>query len=163
LSIVADRPIFLFLGWAGHALHWLLIATIGLGFARLLFLCGLALKDARDEALRKPPSVDTPPLVSVLIPAFNEAEVIAASVDRILESSYANLEVIVIDDGSSDGTSEIVRQRFGNDARVTLITILNSGKATAVNTGLARTRGEIVVALDADTQFEAETISRLTR
>ena len=163
LSVVAARPVFLFLGWAGHAMHWLLVATIALGFARLFFLCGLALKNARDEARRRAPAFATQPLVSVLIPAFNEANVIGASVERILASSYGNLEVIVVDDGSSDGTSEVVRRRFGRNERVTLITIANSGKATAVNTGLARARGEIVVALDADTQFEVETISRLTR
>jgi cellulose synthase/poly-beta-1,6-N-acetylglucosamine synthase-like glycosyltransferase/peptidoglycan/xylan/chitin deacetylase (PgdA/CDA1 family) len=163
LAVVADRPIFLLLGLTGHALHWLLLATIALGFARLLFLCGLAVKNAYDESHRRAPSFETPPLVSVLIPAFNEATVIGVAVDRILANSYPNLEVIVIDDGSSDATSEVVRQRCGHNSRVTLITIANSGKATAVNTGLARARGEIIVALDADTQFEPETISRLTR
>src|SRR5262249_26958915 len=146
LAVVADRPIFLFLGFAGHALHWLLLATIALGFARLLFLCGLALKNSWDESRRRAPAAETLPLVSVLIPAFNEANVIGASVDRILASSYPNLEVIVVDDGSSDGTSEVVQERCGGNSRVTLITIANSGKATAVNTGLARARGEIIVA-----------------
>ncbi len=163
LAVVADRPIFLLLGLTGHALHWLLLATIALGFARLLFLCGLAVKNAYDESRRHVLSFEIPPLVSVLIPAFNEATVIGMAVDRILASSYPNLEVIVIDDGSSDATSDVVRQRCGHNSRVTLITIANSGKATAVNTGLARARGEIIVALDADTQFEPETISRLTR
>ena len=163
IAVVADRPIFLILGWTGHALHWLFLATIALGFARLLFLCGLAMKNARDESLRRIPSFETPPLVSVLIPAFNEANVIGVSVDRILASTYPNLEVIVVDDGSTDGTSEVVRERCGHNSRVSLITIANSGKATAVNTGLARSRGEIIVALDADTQFQPETISQLTR
>ncbi|MBI1213857.1 MAG: glycosyltransferase [Alphaproteobacteria bacterium] len=162
-EVVAARPIFLFLGWLGHTLHWLVLATIGLGFARLIFLCGLALRNAYIESRRRVPAFEIQPLVSVLIPAFNEANVIGFSIDRILASSYPNLEVIVIDDGSTDTTSEIVRQRCGDNSRVTLITIANSGKATAVNTGLARARGEIVVALDADTQFEPETISRLTR
>jgi cellulose synthase/poly-beta-1,6-N-acetylglucosamine synthase-like glycosyltransferase len=163
LGVVAARPIFLFLGWFGHTLHWLVLATIGLGFARLIFLCGLALTNAYKESRRQAPPFETEPLVSVLIPAFNEANVIGSSVERILASSYTNLEVIVIDDGSADATSDVVRQLCTNHARVTLITIANSGKATAVNTGLARARGDIVVALDADTQFEPDTISRLTR
>jgi peptidoglycan/xylan/chitin deacetylase (PgdA/CDA1 family)/spore germination protein YaaH len=163
IAVVANRPIFMFLGFAGHTLHWLLVATIALGFARLLVLCGLALKNSFDEARRRAPVIGTAPLVSVLIPALNEAKVIGASVDRVLASSYPNLEVIVIDDGSSDGTSSVVSQRFGHNSRVTLITIANSGKATAVNTGLTRARGEIIVALDADTQFQPETISQLTR
>ncbi len=163
LAVVADRPMFLILGLGGHFLHWLFLATITLGFARLAFLCGLALKNSRDEARRQAPAFETPPLVSVLIPAFNEASVIGISVDRILASTYPNLEVIVVDDGSSDATSDMVQRRCGHNSRVSLITIPNSGKATAVNTGFARSRGEIIVALDADTQFQPETISQLTR
>ncbi len=162
-AVVADRPIFLILGLTGHALHWMFLATIALGFLRLLFLCGLALANARQEARRRAPAFEIPPLVSVLIPAFNEARVIGAAIDRILASTYPNLEVIVVDDGSSDGTSDIVRARCGHNSRVSLIAIPNSGKATAVNTGFARSRGEIIVALDADTQFEPDTISELTR
>ena len=56
-----------------------------------------------------------------------------------------------------------MRERFGADPRVTLITTANGGKARAVNTGLERSHGEVVVALDADTQFEPDTIAKLTR
>ena len=164
LAMYVDRPIFLTLGWFGHALHWTVLTTIALGFARLLFLCGLGLKSYFDDRRRQAPAEpQVQPLVSVLIPAFNEEKVIAESVARILESRHANLEVIVIDDGSKDRTSDVVRARFGGDARVTLITIENSGKAAAVNTGLARARGDVVIALDADTQFEPDAISKLIR
>jgi len=84
-------------------------------------------------------------------------------VEGILESYHATLEVIVIDDGSTDGTSDVVRERFGSDPRVALITVRNGGKARAVNMGLASSHGEVVVALDADTHFEPDTIARLTR
>jgi len=69
----------------------------------------------------------------------------------------------VIDDGSTDGTSDAVRTEFEGDSRVTLITARNGGKARAINLGLARADGDVVVVLDADTQFEPSTVSRLVR
>jgi cellulose synthase/poly-beta-1,6-N-acetylglucosamine synthase-like glycosyltransferase len=99
----------------------------------------------------------------VLIPAFNEAKVVAASVARILDSRHVKLEVIVIDDGSTDGTSEIIRDCFAGESRVRLLALPNGGKARAINAGLALATGEVVVALDADTHFEPDTIARLAR
>ena len=99
----------------------------------------------------------------MLIPCFNEAKVIAASVARILNSSWTRLEVLVLDDGSTDGTSEEVERAFGGDPRVQLLRFQNGGKARALNRGLALATGEVVVALDADTQFPTDTIGRLAR
>ena len=101
--------------------------------------------------------------VTVLIPAFNEEKVIVSTVERILASDYRELEVLVIDDGSKDHTAYIVRSHFMRDRRVGVISIPNGGKANALNVGLSNARGEVVVALDADTQFNADTISRLVR
>jgi cellulose synthase/poly-beta-1,6-N-acetylglucosamine synthase-like glycosyltransferase len=81
----------------------------------------------------------------------------------LLGSDYPNLEVIVIDDGSTDGTSDVVSSRFRHDARVALLTGPNGGKANAINTGLRQARGEVIVALDADTPFEPNTVSKLVR
>src|SRR5262249_19111282 len=107
------------------------------------------------------PSVEIP--VSVLIPAFNEAKVIASTIAGILASPYRALDVIVIDDGSSDDTAGAVHQAFAEDPRVQLIPVANGGKARALNIGLVAATGEIVVALDADTQFERDAIARLVR
>ena len=112
------------------------------------------------RARRSPNTGET---VSVLIPAYNEEKVIALTVERILSSDYRNLEVLVIDDGSADHTAEVVRNRFADEKRVTLISIPNGGKANALNTALRQATGTVVVALDADTQFNADTISRLVR
>jgi len=68
-----------------------------------------------------------------------------------------------MDDGSRDRTAEIVRERFGGEAKVTLISVPNGGKAKALNVGFARARGDVSVALDADTEFDRDTISRLVR
>jgi len=84
-------------------------------------------------------------------------------VRQVLASEKVRLEVIVIDDGSKDRTSDIVETVFGGDPRVRLIKLENGGKARALNHGLALARSDIVIALDADTQFEPMTIARLAR
>ncbi len=155
---------FYTLGWSQHLLQALFIGAIWLGFARVLFLCGLGLLHRIREARQtKPVFVGTPPEVSVIIPAHNEATVIAQSVERILGSNFPALEVIVIDDGSTDGTSDIVARAFANNPAVKLLTIPSGGKANAINQALAQAKGAIVVALDADTLFEKDTIANLTR
>jgi cellulose synthase/poly-beta-1,6-N-acetylglucosamine synthase-like glycosyltransferase/peptidoglycan/xylan/chitin deacetylase (PgdA/CDA1 family)/spore germination protein YaaH len=164
LAVRADVAIFLALAGMSVALSFLFLVAISVGLLRSLTLTFLALR-ARDEA---PPLADTAetdslPLISVLIPAFNEARVIEPSVRRVLASSGARLEVIVIDDGSSDGTSAIVERAFADEPRVRLLTLPNAGKARALNRGLELATGEVLVALDADTQFEPETIALLAR
>ena len=164
LSQWADRSVFLALGLFGHLIRWLLTAAITLGVARLLLLGGLALWNRARERRRALPVLgNDPPLVSVLIPAYNEEKVIASSIRQILKSRYANLEVIVVDDGSVDATSAVVKQHYANEPRVQLISIPNGGKAHAVNIALQASKGAVVVALDADTQFEPDTIPRLVR
>ena len=110
-----------------------------------------------------PPAAAAPFLVSVLIPAYNEEKVIAKTVERILESDYRDLEIVVIDDGSQDNTLGVLHARFDSDPRVSLIRVANGGKAKALNVGLTHAKGDIIVALDADTQFATDTISRLVR
>jgi cellulose synthase/poly-beta-1,6-N-acetylglucosamine synthase-like glycosyltransferase len=102
-------------------------------------------------------------MISVLIPCFNEEKVIVSSVERILQSDWAHLEILVVDDGSKDRTSAVVREAYAGEPRVTLLTFENGGKARALNRGLGYCRGEIVVALDADTLFPPETLPRLAR
>lgn len=145
------------------SLKWLFVIAITLGIGRALTLSALAIWQARREAGVIRPAIDPDRFVSVLIPAFNEARVIEASVRRVLASRDVRLEVIVLDDGSSDATSEIVRAAFGDEPRVRLLTLVNGGKARALNHGLTLATGEIMIALDADTQFEPDTIARLAR
>ena len=153
-------PVFMTLSWLGRLLTVVFVLAIGLGVARVLFLSVVGLGNRRAEARRVPPPLPQhPPLQTVLIPAHNEGKVIAGAVHHILASDYPNLEVIVIDDGSTDDTSEQVRAHYAGDARVKLFTIANGGKAAALNFGLRHARGQVVVALDADTHFEKDAIS----
>mgnify|MGYP001546769890 CR=1 FL=1 len=164
IALMTDRFVFLTLSYLGQAFYYMFMVAIGLGIARLFVLGVLAFWNKHQVSSVVPPSPDPSTLpVSVLIPAYNEEVVIVTTVERILASDYPGLEIIVIDDGSRDRTSEVLNTHFGADPRVTVITIPNSGKASALNIGLARARGEIIVALDADTLFNRDTISRLAR
>jgi peptidoglycan-N-acetylglucosamine deacetylase len=164
LGRLVGFPVFMTLSWLGYLITGLFFVAIFLGVARAVFLCGIALHNRQVEARRVAPSLPEPaPLQSVLIPAFNEAKVIVQSIRGILASDYPNLEVIVIDDGSTDGTSECVRQHFADDSHVTLLTVPSGGKAKALNCGLRHARGSVIVTLDADTHFQSDSISKLVR
>ena len=163
LSVRADIGVFLFFGAIGYVLNWLFFAIITIGIARAILLAVLAWNSNRLKNRPVAPAIDPSLFVSVLIPAFNEARVIEASVRRVLESGEVGIEVIVIDDGSKDTTSAIVVAAFGSDPRVQLLTLPNGGKARALNEGLKLAKGDIIIALDADTQFEADTIAKLAR
>ncbi len=162
MSLYADRAVFLSISYLAQFLYYCFLGAIVLGVARLLILSGLALwKRIRGEG--KPMPGETGTRVTVLIPAFNEEKVIVTTIERILASDYPNMEVLVIDDGSKDHTAYIVRSHFMREPRVGVISIPNGGKANALNVGLENAQGAVVVALDADTQFESTTISRLVR
>jgi cellulose synthase/poly-beta-1,6-N-acetylglucosamine synthase-like glycosyltransferase/peptidoglycan/xylan/chitin deacetylase (PgdA/CDA1 family)/spore germination protein YaaH len=150
-----------------RALQWIFLAGIALGLARLAFIGALAFADWRRSRKRAREQgsgrAGKPPFVSVIIPAYNEDRVIAQAIASLLGSTYPRFEIIVIDDGSCDRTSDVVRNRFGDVRRVRLFTRTNVGKAGALNFGLRHARGEIVVALDADTIFPAHTLGALVR
>jgi cellulose synthase/poly-beta-1,6-N-acetylglucosamine synthase-like glycosyltransferase/peptidoglycan/xylan/chitin deacetylase (PgdA/CDA1 family) len=163
MSLYADRAVFLSLSYFAQFLYYCFLGAIVLGVARLFALAGLALWKRLKGDGTPMPGTGEPQPVTVLIPAFNEEKVIVTTIERILASDYPNLEVLVIDDGSKDHTAYITRSHFMNEKRVGVISIPNGGKANALNVGLANAKGEVVVALDADTQFEKTTISRLVR
>jgi len=160
LMAANDRIVFeviylfeLFLGIA-------FVSAIILGTARILFVTALALIAKWRERHH---SFDEPirPAVSVVIAAYNEETVIARTIRAVLANAYEPLEIIVIDDGSHDGTANEVRANFGE--AVTLLEQANGGKASALNLGIAVAKGEIIIALDADTVFARDTIEKLVR
>jgi cellulose synthase/poly-beta-1,6-N-acetylglucosamine synthase-like glycosyltransferase/peptidoglycan/xylan/chitin deacetylase (PgdA/CDA1 family) len=160
-----DGITFFALGVGSWILHWLFLLGIVLGAGRLLFIGVLALAQwlrSRKRAAHLP-SADYQPWVSVIVPAYNEERVIAQTIRSLLASTYAHSEIIVVDDGSTDGTCEVVRKHWAGDSRVLLLTKENAGKAEALNFGIRHARGEIIIGLDADTIFEPATIEALAR
>jgi peptidoglycan/xylan/chitin deacetylase (PgdA/CDA1 family)/spore germination protein YaaH/GT2 family glycosyltransferase len=160
MAVRVDVTIFVILAILVGLFGWIFYIAISLGIARAVLMTVLAYIQSRRRR-GEPPHYQ--PSVSIIIPAYNEERVIEESVRRVLASDYPSLRVIVADDGSKDATSAIVARVFADDPRVTLLTLQNGGKASALNRALLHADGEVVIALDADTQFEKQTIARLVR
>ncbi|MER6048707.1 bifunctional polysaccharide deacetylase/glycosyltransferase family 2 protein [Streptomyces sp. NPDC001793] len=97
--------------------------------------------------------------VTVLVPAYNEEAGIEATVRSLLASTHRDLQILVVDDGSTDRTAELTRAI--GDPRVTVVQQPNSGKPRALSTGLRYARHEIIVVVDADTVFEPDALHQL--
>jgi hypothetical protein len=89
-------------------------------------------------------------LISVIIPARNAARFIASALSSVSEQTYRDLEIIVIDDGSSDATPDIVVAASNCDTRVRLMRLPHRGVSAARNSGIAAARGDLIATLDAD-------------
>ncbi|MBC8074101.1 MAG: glycosyltransferase, partial [Deltaproteobacteria bacterium] len=139
------------------ALQWLFTICTILAAARILALGVLVLR--RRHVLV--PSGYHRPLVTVLLPAFNEGKVIEASIRSLLGSEYDNLEILVIDDGSTDDTAAVVARMVALEPRVRYLHKSNGGKASAANFGIGMATGEILVAVDADTVVAPDAIRRM--
>ncbi len=136
--------------------------AVALAVARVAFIIPVALV-ARRKALRRHFDPAYRPAVSVLIAAYNERPVIEQTVRSVLANDYPGLEVIVVDDGSTDGTGEEVARAFADEPRVRLLRQDNGGKASALNRGLAAAGGEVLVCFDADTQIAPDGIGLIVR
>jgi glycosyltransferase involved in cell wall biosynthesis len=91
------------------------------------------------------------PLVSVVIPCYNQAHFLAEALESVLAQSYGRIEIAVVDDGSTDNTRQVT-ERY---PAVNYFHQANRGAATARNTGIAKSQGELVVFLDADDRLLA--------
>lgn len=93
------------------------------------------------------------PLVSVVIATYNMAQYLGAAVDSILAQTWQNLEVIVVDDGSTDNTAEVMA-RYNNNAKIKYIQNENQGQPKAKNCGINNTNGDFIAFCDADDLWE---------
>ena len=107
------------------------------------------------------PRQDGSPLVSLIVPVYNVAPYLRESLDSALAQTYGNLEIILVDDGSEDGSGAICAEYAARDPRVRLIRQENRGLSAARNTGLAAMRGELVAFLDPDDAFRPDMIGLL--
>ena len=148
--------------WFEHILFFLFMLGIILSVGRTLITGILAAlqKGARRDRRAEGGAL---PLVSVVIPAHNEEVNAASTVRKVLANTYPLLDVVFVDDGSTDRTEEFVTREFEGKAAVRVFRKPNGGKASALNYGIARAAGEIVVCIDADTQLRRDAIERLVR
>jgi len=104
------------------------------------------------------------PSLSVVIPAYNEEKSIDSTIRSVLEAEYpCSVEVIVVNDGSTDKTGEILKRMAASDSRVKLGTANHAGKANAINIGVEKSVNEIIVVLDADSQLEKKSLMEIVK
>lgn len=152
--------------WGSHILFALFIVGIALSVGRMLVMATLAWIQKRKEdsaVVGTLSGLSTLPLVSIIVPAYNEEVNAVRTVESLLVQDYPNLQVVFIDDGSKDSTYEKVKEAFKSNFRVQAYTKINGGKAAALNTGIELADSEFVVCIDADTQLKQNAVSELMK
>jgi cellulose synthase/poly-beta-1,6-N-acetylglucosamine synthase-like glycosyltransferase/peptidoglycan/xylan/chitin deacetylase (PgdA/CDA1 family) len=135
----------------------ILLVVVVLVALRAVLLFALAAHHVRVTRARA--VTEHTPSVAIVVPAYNEAVGIERAVCSLAASEYDDYEVVVVDDGSTDETADIVAQLDLDNVR--LIRQDNGGKAAALNTGIEQTDAEVIVMVDGDTLFEPGTLKRL--
>jgi cellulose synthase/poly-beta-1,6-N-acetylglucosamine synthase-like glycosyltransferase/peptidoglycan/xylan/chitin deacetylase (PgdA/CDA1 family) len=146
-------------GWLAGALRILLIAATALAVLRTAIVLLITPWHVRRARRGRPARRITEP-VTVIVPAYNEQTGISATVRSVLASRHP-VEVIVVDDGSTDRTSRVVERLRRRFPEIRLIRQKNAGKAAALNTGLAVARTRFVVMVDGDTILGPRAVGRL--
>jgi len=157
----ADGFIFTLFQWSRFFIGIIFFLGIVMvsGRAVIIGLLALIEKLRPDHAVMPNP----PPSVTVLIPAHNEESVIEQTVKSVLLSALKDLRIIVVNDGSTDRTRELLDENFSREPRVRIIHQVNRGKAAALNLAMSLADTDIVVTIDADTEIEPDAIGKLVR
>ena len=113
----------------------------------------------REWKVEKMPPLSGLPPVTILIAAHNEAAIIGSTVTTLFQLDYPDYEVIVVDDGSTDGTGRILQEMAAGERRLRLVLITeNLGKPGALNAGIRAARHEIIVTMDADSYLDGNAL-----
>ncbi len=159
LRPIMDRLSFVIFASAADWMAGIFWVVIVLGAVRSVWMLVMAHLRGR----RPLPAEDHFPSVVVVIPAYNEENVILHCIETVLASDYPDLSVIVIDDGSSDHTYDRVQEIYRGDPRLNVFTEPNQGKWMALDTAYGMIDAEIVVAIDADTLLRPDAIRKLVQ
>ena len=99
--------------------------------------------------------------VSVIVPGYNEEITAPKTVENLLRSTYPDMEIVFVDDGSKDDTFKNMQATYGNHPKVKVLTKPNGGKASALNYGIGFASGDILVCIDADTVLSPDAVARM--
>ncbi|HEY2722265.1 MAG TPA: glycosyltransferase, partial [Chitinophagaceae bacterium] len=162
-----------FSGWASAIFYWFEKLLIGafwvaivLGFGRTLFmgiLATLQFYRSKKEKRLLAGLADADERVSIIIPAYNEEVNAVKTIESLLQLDYNNLDIVFVDDGSTDHTYEKIYDAFPDNSNVKVLKKENGGKASALNFGIANCTSNYVVCIDADTQLMPDAISKLMK
>ena len=147
--------------WGSHVLFALFITGIFLSVGRMTMMAILASIQRKKE--KNIIDNKDQPAVSVIIPAYNEELNAVRTVQSLLQQDYPNLQIVFVDDGSTDQTFHTVSEAYKNHANVQVITKKNGGKATALNYGINIASNDYVVCIDADTQLKKDAVTELMK
>lgn len=145
-------------------MDWYIILAYTLAYIGLLATSFYIINLFFYYRLKKEPKEADDKTVSILIPAYNEEKSIERTIKSVLDLEYPDerIEIIVIDDGSKDRTYEIAKRFASSRGRkVKVLTKPNGGKASALNFGIERAKGEIVVSMDADTFVRPDSLKKM--
>jgi poly-beta-1,6 N-acetyl-D-glucosamine synthase len=149
-----------FLGWRSVTLA-IVASGLTITFWSSFITVPLAVWSKLSEERESEVPLRSNPKVSILVPAFNEENCIADTLDSIIEASYPNKEIIVVDDGSTDNTAKIAMHYDSEGVKV--FSKENGGKSSALNYGIALSSGDLIIIVDADSIIERRAITEVVK
>lgn len=134
-------------------------------FRYIVFLFLSLLKTTQKTIEFRKRNINYNPKVTIIVPAYNEDLIISSSIKSLIKQTYKNLEIIIIDDGSSDNTYKIAKKFEGKfeDKDIKIFTKQNGGKSRALNFGIERSKGELIMCVDADSKLDNDAVSLMVR
>ncbi|MBT1173158.1 glycosyltransferase family 2 protein [Bifidobacterium sp. MA2] len=106
-------------------------------------------------------NIDKRPLITVVVPVYNVEQVLHESIDSLIDQTYTNIEIILVDDGSTDSSGSIADDYARKDSRITVIHQTNSGLSEARNSGIRKACGRFITFLDSDDVLAKEYVEHL--
>jgi poly-beta-1,6 N-acetyl-D-glucosamine synthase len=147
--------------WGGHFVFALFIIGIILSVGRMAAMGIFASIQKKREG--KAIVSTSQPMVSIIVPAYNEEINACRTITSLLNQNYPNLQIVFVDDGSKDNTFKKVQDEFLDNPYVQVHTKPNGGKASALNFGINIANSDFVVCIDADTQLKQDAVSQLMK
>jgi glycosyltransferase involved in cell wall biosynthesis len=99
------------------------------------------------------------PKVSVIMPTYNRKTLISRAIESVLNQDYLDWELVIVDDGSQDGTEDLIKEYVSKDSRIRYLYQINQGQSVARNTGIENSNGELIAFLDSDNMWEPHRLS----